>query len=77
MPAQPRCIQDAAFEFHEPHGAQPELPQRARRMQQVQMRRQLRHRDGARHCETILEQRPIERFSIEGNEHWPLGDTLR
>src|SRR5713226_1661959 len=31
MPAQPRRIQDAAFEIHEPHRTEPELPQRARR----------------------------------------------
>jgi len=41
------------------------------------MRRQLWHSDGARHRKTIFEQRPVERFAIEGNEHRPLGDTLR
>jgi len=44
-------------------------------MQQIKMRREFWRRDGARHRETIFEQRPIERFAIEGNEHGPLGNT--
>jgi len=46
-------------------------------MQQIEMRGQLRHSDGARHRETIFEQRPIKRFSVESDEHGPLGDALR
>jgi len=77
MPAQTRCVKDVAFEFHEPHRTKPQFPQRARGMQQIQMCRQLWYGDGTRHSETIFEQRPIERFSVEGNEHGPLGHTLR
>jgi len=77
MPAEPRRIDDVAFEFHEPHRTEPQLPQRARGMQQIKVRRELRHRDGARHREAILEQRPIERFAIEGNEHGPLSGARR
>jgi len=66
-----------AFEFHEPHRTEAESPQRARGMQQIQMCGQLRHSNGARHGETIFKQRPIERFSVEGNQHGPLGHTLR
>jgi len=43
----------------------------------IKVRRELRHRDGARHRETIFEQRPIERFAIEGDKHRPFGDTMR
>src|SRR5467141_5370240 len=64
MPAEPRRIDDVALEFHEPHRTEPQLPQRARGMQQIKMRRELRSRDGTRHRETIFEQRPIERFAI-------------
>jgi len=60
MPAQPGCVKDVALKFHKPHGAEPEFPQCARGMQQVQMRRQLWHGDGARHRETALKKRPIE-----------------
>jgi len=77
MPAQTRCVKDVAFEFHEPHRTEAEFPQCARGMQQIQMRRQLWYGDGTRHGETIFKQRPIERFSVEGNEHGPIGDTLR
>jgi len=77
MPTEARRIKDAAFEFYKPHGAEPEFPQRARGMQQIQMRRQLWHSDGARHRETALKERPIKRLSIEGDKHGPLGDTLR
>jgi hypothetical protein len=41
------------------------------------MRREFGHGDGARHGETIFEQWPIKRFSVEGNKHRPLGDALR
>jgi len=77
MPAEARCVQDAALEFHEPHRTEAKFPQRARGMQQIEMRRDLGRGDGARHRETTFEQRPIERFSVEGNEHRPRGDTLR
>jgi len=77
MPAEPRRIDDVAFEFHEPHRTEPQLPQRARGMQQIKVRRELRHCDGARHREAIFEQRPIERLAIEGDKRRPFGDTMR
>jgi len=45
LPAEPLSIQHAAFEFHQSDAAQPELPQRASRMEQVQMRGKLGRHD--------------------------------
>src|SRR6266849_2876777 len=41
------------------------------------MRRQFWHGDGARHREAALQERPIERFSIEGDEDGAFGETPR
>jgi len=77
MPAHAGRVEDVALEFHQPHRTEAQFPQRARGMQQIKMRRESWRGDAARHCETILKQWPIERFSVEGNEHRPLGHTLR
>jgi len=61
-----------ALEFHEPDTAEAQLPQRARGMQQIHMRGQLWRGDRARHRETVLKQRPVERFPVEGDKHGPL-----
>ena len=39
------------------------------------MRRQFWHGDGARHREAALQEWPIERFSIEGDEDRAFGET--
>jgi len=77
MPAEPRRIDDVAFQFHEPHRTEPELPQHARGMQQIKVSGEFRRSDGARHGETIFEQRPIERFAIESNQHGSFDNTRR
>jgi len=75
-PAEPLRIEDVALELHEPDAAQAQLPQCARRMQQIQMRRQLWRGDRARHRETVLEQRPVERFSVKCEKDRPLRNPL-
>ncbi len=60
VPAEARSVEDAAFKFHEAHRTEAKFPKRACGMQQIKMRRQLWHGDGARHSEAIFEQRPIE-----------------
>jgi len=77
MPAEPGRVEDVAFEFREPHGTETELPQRAGGMQQIKVSGEFRRSDGARHRETIFEQRPIERFAIEGNQHRSFDNTRR
>src|SRR6266702_6861516 len=44
-------------------------------MQQVEMRGQARRGDGASHGEAIFEQRPIERFAVEGDEYGAVGNA--
>ena len=46
-------------------------------MQQIQMHGELGSGDGARHREAILEQRPVECLSIEGDEHGSFRQALR
>jgi len=77
MPAEPGRVEDVAFEFREPHGTETELPQRAGGMQQIKVSGEFRRSDGARHRETIFEQRPIERFAIESNQHGSFDNTRR
>jgi len=71
VPAEPPRIEDAPFKFREPHAAQAQPPQRARRMQQVQVSRQLRGSHRAGHGKAIFEQRPVERFAVEGHQDLP------
>ncbi len=74
MPTDTRSVEDATFELDQTHGSKAQLPECPSRMQQIEMGREARDTDGARHREPIFEQRPIERFSIEGDEHRALGD---
>ena len=48
-PPQPRRVEDVTLEFHQPHRSETKFPKRARRMQEIEMRRQLWHSDRARH----------------------------
>ena len=68
MPAQARRVQDVAFEFDQAHRAEAQLPERARRMQQVEVRGEFRRGDGAGHREAIFQQRPVEGFAVEGDQ---------
>ena len=45
-------------------------------MQKIEMGAQLRRANRARHAIARLEQRPVEGFAVEGDEHGPLGDAL-
>ena len=38
-------------------------------MQKIEMRGEARYGDAARHRESAFEQRPVEGFSVEGDEH--------
>ncbi|OLC99488.1 MAG: hypothetical protein AUH86_02260 [Acidobacteria bacterium 13_1_40CM_4_58_4] len=76
-PAEPRGVEDVAFEFHQPNRTQAQLPQRARGMQQIQMCGQLWRGDRARHRKTVLEQRPVERFPVKREKDRPLRNARR
>ena len=55
----------------------PQLPQRPRRVQQIEMRGQRRHANRPRHREAILQQRPVKRFPIERDQHGTLRQARR
>lgn len=74
-PAEMSCIEDVALEFDEPHGAEPQPPQSARGMEQIQMGGQLRDAHRASHSEAIFEKRPIKGFAVEGDKDRALRDA--
>ena len=65
--------QNMPLEIFKAHGTQPQTPELARRMQQVQMQFGRECRDGSRHAIARIEQRPVKSFAIERYEHH--GDT--
>src|SRR5260370_12784615 len=75
VPAEARRIQDVALEFHQAHRAQAKLPKRARGMKQIEMRRELRNFDGARHGEAALEQWPVTGLAVKGDQDGTLRDA--
>jgi hypothetical protein len=74
-PAEAGGFENVALKFDEADRAQAQSPERARWMQQVQMRGELWDTHGAGHGEAIFEQRPIESLAVEGDEDWALGDA--
>lgn len=46
-------------------------------MQQVEMCGEFRNAHGAGHGEAIFQERPIEGFAVEGDQHWTLDDARR
>src|SRR5579859_538270 len=75
MPAETRCIEDASLEFNKSDGAEAKFPKGACRMKKIEMSRQTRSGNGARHNETIFEERPIKGFAVEGNENGALREA--
>jgi len=75
VPAEARRVENVTLEFDQAHGAEAELPDRASRMEKVKMRSEPRSGDGTSHGEAAFEERPIERFSVEGDENGTLGDA--
>ena len=68
--------EDMAFEFTQANRANSRPPEVPRRMQQIEMRAGSFRADRARHPKACLEQRPIKRLAIEGNQDAPLGESL-
>jgi hypothetical protein len=77
MPAKAGRIQDVAFQYDEANRTEAKPPERAGRMKQVEMSRELGNLDRAGHGEATLEERPIECFAIEGNQDGTLRDARR
>ena len=69
MPSQTWNVQHLPLQLDQPHRAQPQFPHRARRMQQIQMGRKLRHADAPRHQIPAFQQRPIKSFTVERYQH--------
>ena len=74
-PAKSRCVQDVTLELDKPDGAEAQAPQRPRRMQQIEMRGELRNVNDAGHGEAIFQERPIESFAVESDEDGTFGDA--
>ncbi len=74
-PAESGCVQDVTLELDKPDRAEAQAPQRPRRMQQIEMRGELRNANGAGHGEAIFQERPIEGFAVESDEDRTFGDA--
>ncbi len=73
MPAEPRGIENPAFQFDEADGAEAQLPKRASGMKKIEMRGEARRGNSARHGEAVFEKRPVKGFAVEGDENGAVG----
>src|SRR5580704_18107676 len=64
-----------ALQLDKADGAEAQLPKRARGMKKVEMRGEARRGNGARHGAAIFEKRPVEGFSVEGDENGAIGEA--
>ena len=64
-----------ALQLDKADGAEAQLPKRTRGMKKVEMRGEARRGNGARHGEAIFEKRPVEGFSVEGDENGTFGEA--
>lgn len=75
MPAEARRIEDVTFELDQAHRTEAQLPDSAGRMEEIKMRGEPRNGDRPGHGETTFKQRPVEGFSVEGDENGTFGDA--
>ena len=70
------AAQNMALEILEAHRTEPQPPELARGMQQIQMHLGRECRDGSRHAIARLKQRPVKTFSVERHEDGALLHAL-
>src|SRR5579863_6942172 len=69
-------LQDMPFQFSQTHRSEPRTPELSRRMEKIQVRGGEARSDGARHAEASFEQRPVETFTVEGDQDATFGKAL-
>ena len=75
VPAEARRVENLTFQLDEANGAKAKLPESPRGMKKIDVRGQTRRGDGARHRESAVEQRPVEGFAVESDQHRALRDA--
>src|SRR5579863_9252486 len=65
------------FEILQTRGSEPQSPQSSRRVQEIEVSAQFGRADRTRHAVARFEQRPIERFSVEGDQYAAFRDPFR
>ena len=72
----PAAREDVALQVLQAHRTEPQPPELARGMQQIQMHLGRKGRHAARHAVARFEQWPVEAFTIERHQHGPLLHAL-